>query len=209
MVCLLPVFIVRASLLICLAVVVLSSHWRVVVKLGPASALVVLFVHARLARGARLTLVGLVFRRWLLVARVIGVERTLRKKRVHCGDSALGFNLFAELLLVGGDDHGIDAIELVQIADAALHKLDEDVCLDDRVTGGSDLQLLMVRLVENSESVAQVILDVALGRHVDLVFGGRLLLEEFVISLFSFSFLLGRCFGGRNLFGLFSCHNFG
>jgi hypothetical protein len=110
---------------------------------------------------------------------------------------------------VGGDNHGVDAIELVQVADTALDELDEDVRLDDRVTCGSDLQLLVVRLVQNSEGVAELFLDVALGSHVDLVFGGRLLLEELVIAG-GFSFLLRRCFGGRNwdLFGIFSCHFF-
>lgn len=203
-VCLLPVSAVT------LLVVIIAAAPGRIVELGPASAFVVLSFHTGSASWARLVLVRLVFGRWLLVARVVGVECGFGKNRVHCGNSALGFNLFAELFLVGGDDHGIDAIELVQIADAALYKLDEDICLDDGVTGGSDLQLLVVRLVQNSEGVAEVILDVALGSHVDLVFGGRLLLEELVIAG-SFSILLGRCFGGRNwdlFFSFFSCHFF-
>lgn len=81
----------------------------------------------------------------------------------------------------------------MELAHASLDQLDENECLDNGVACSPDCEALVVSFVQDSEGIAKVVFDSALGRHSDLVFGGRVL----IANLAAFAGLLWFLFVGR------------
>lgn len=116
---------------------------------------------------------------WDLVARLRLVEGLFGEHAVEGGDSAGlldGFEALNLGFVLVDDHHGVDAVELVQVANAAFDQFDQDQGLDDGVAGGADGDAVEGAAVEDAESVAEVLGDLAAGCDSDLVFGGVLLL---------------------------------
>jgi len=86
-------------------------------------------------------------------------------------------------------------IVAVDLADFSLDQFDQDKGLDDGISSGTDLQASMIGLVQNSESVAEVVFDLPFGGYHNFIFC------SFGLAIFSYSwrprflfFLFG--FGG-------------
>lgn len=123
-----------------------------------------------------------------LITNICVVKRLLGQNAIECGDSSVLLNLLESLnfgFVDINDDGAVDFINLMQIADSALDELDENKCLDDRISSGPDGQLLVRRLgVEDSECVAEITADLACDSNSDLVLGGFLfLLLHLLVSL--------------------------
>lgn len=116
----------------------------------------------------------LVLRHWLLVARIGLVERLFRKQSVHSRHSPLSFHLLTEFLFSRRDYSGVNLVQLVQVTNSSLDKFNQDVCFHDGVAGCADFKRLVARLVQDSESVTQVVFDLAFCRNSDFVFRGGL-----------------------------------
>jgi hypothetical protein len=72
----------------------------------------------------------------------------------------------------------------MKISVASLHDLDENERLHDRVARRLDQHLAVVCLVEHSQSVSEVLLDLSFGSDANLVLDGlRLILDYFLIAL--------------------------
>ena len=77
-----------------------------------------------------------------------------------------------------------DLVDLVQIANSALDDFYQDQCLDDGVSCCADPQILQISLGQDAQRIAQIFLDLALGRDTDLVLSGlNLGLGNFFVAL--------------------------
>ena len=118
----------------------------------------------------------------LLVAWIALVQGILGESGVHCSDTPSGLDLvhaFDFAFLVADDFHRVNLVELVELAHAPLHQLDQDEGLDNCVASCPDCQAPVVSFVQDSECVPKVVLDCALGCHANLVFSGRVLVPDF------------------------------
>lgn len=57
----------------------------------------------------------------------------------------------------------------MEITNASLNEFDQDKCLDDGVACAADFNALHFTFVESTESIAEILLDLTLGSHSDLV----------------------------------------
>lgn len=60
----------------------------------------------------------------------------------------------------------------MEITNTSFHELNQNECLNNSVSCCSDSQAAVVSLVQDAECIAQVVLDLALGSHPDLVLSG-------------------------------------
>lgn len=82
---------------------------------------------------------------------------------------------------------GGDVIDLVKIANAPLDDLDEDERLDDGISRCSDLEIGNVGLVEHTQCVTEVLLDLTLGGNANFVLLSlSLFFLDFLVALHHF-----------------------
>lgn len=77
-----------------------------------------------------------------------------------------------------------DVVDLVEITNASLNELDQDESLDDSIACAADFNAVHVALVECTQCIAEVLLDLTLSGDSDfIVLGLFLFLIDLLVSL--------------------------
>ena len=67
---------------------------------------------------------------------------------------------------------GSNLVDLVKIANSALDDFYQNESLNNSIASGTDSQILHVGLGKNTQSVSQILLDLSLGGHTNLILCG-------------------------------------